>query len=30
MSLIVRARRAPEVGWMKICGACSYAELCWG
>jgi CRISPR-associated exonuclease Cas4 len=30
MALIVRARRAPEVGWMKVCGACSYAELCWG
>jgi CRISPR-associated exonuclease Cas4 len=30
MKLIVRARRAPEVGWMKICRSCSYAELCWG
>ena len=30
MREIVRSRRAPEVGWMKICAACSYAELCWG
>jgi CRISPR-associated exonuclease Cas4 len=29
MNVIVRARRAPEVKWMKICGACSYADLCW-
>jgi CRISPR-associated exonuclease Cas4 len=30
MCEIVRSRRAPEVEWMKVCAACSYAELCWG
>jgi CRISPR-associated exonuclease Cas4 len=30
MALIVSAGRAPQVEWMKICRACSYAELCWG
>ena len=30
MSGIVRSRRAPDVEWMKVCGSCSYAELCWG
>jgi CRISPR-associated exonuclease Cas4 len=30
MREIVRSRRAPEVEWMKVCAACSYAELCWG
>lgn len=30
MKAIVGSRRAPEVEWMKICRACSYAELCWG
>jgi CRISPR-associated exonuclease Cas4 len=30
MDVIVRSARAPEVGWMKVCRACSYAELCWG
>jgi CRISPR-associated exonuclease Cas4 len=30
MRRIVAAPAAPEVGWMKICGSCSYAELCWG
>ena len=30
MREVVGSKRAPEVGWMKICGACSYAELCWG
>lgn len=30
MREIVRSHAAPEVAWMKICGACSYAELCWG
>jgi CRISPR-associated exonuclease Cas4 len=27
---IVAARRAPQVEFMKICRACSYADLCWG
>lgn len=30
MDRIVNSQRAPEVEWMKICRACSYAELCWG
>lgn len=30
MRRIVSLRTAPAVDWMKICGACSYAELCWG
>lgn len=30
MTSIVSARRAPTVEWMKICRACSYADLCWG
>jgi CRISPR-associated exonuclease Cas4 len=30
MKTIVSSHRAPEVKWMKICRACSYAELCWG
>ena len=30
MREIVGARRAPAVEWMKLCRACSYAELCWG
>lgn len=30
MERIVSSRKAPEVDWMKICRACSYAELCWG
>jgi CRISPR-associated exonuclease Cas4 len=30
MRRIVGSPRAPEVGWMKICNSCSYAELCWG
>ena len=30
MEQIVSSRKAPEVDWMKICRACSYAELCWG
>ena len=30
MLSIVSARRAPAVEWMKICRACSYADLCWG
>ena len=30
MRRIVGLRAAPEVGWMKICRSCSYAELCWG
>ena len=30
MRRIVSSRRAPEVGWMKICRSCSYADLCWG
>src|SRR5947209_6815582 len=30
MRRIVRAAKAPEVEWMKICRSCSYAELCWG
>ena len=30
MKEIVAAKRAPEVGWMKVCRSCSYADLCWG
>lgn len=30
MKQITSAPRAPQVKWMKICGSCSYAELCWG
>ena len=30
MSRIVGSKRAPEVEWMKVCRACSYADLCWG
>lgn len=30
MKRIVSLDRAPEVEHMKICGSCSYAELCWG
>ncbi len=30
MKRIVSLKTAPEVEWMKICRACSYAELCWG
>jgi CRISPR-associated exonuclease Cas4 len=30
MTRIVDAKQAPQVEWMKICRACSYAELCWG
>lgn len=30
MTRIVGAKQAPRVEWMKICRACSYAELCWG
>jgi CRISPR-associated exonuclease Cas4 len=30
MQVVVGAGRPPEVGWMKICRSCSYAELCWG
>lgn len=30
MQTIVEARRAPEVGWMRVCASCAYAELCWG
>lgn len=30
MKQIVTSRKAPEVEWMKICGKCAYAELCWG
>jgi CRISPR-associated exonuclease Cas4 len=30
MKRIVSLERAPEVEYMKICGSCSYAELCWG
>ncbi|MFN7947722.1 MAG: CRISPR-associated protein Cas4 [Blastocatellia bacterium] len=30
MRRIVSAGRPPEIQWMKICRACSYAELCWG
>lgn len=30
MKQIVSSRKAPEVEWMKICGNCAYAELCWG
>ncbi len=29
MEAIVAARKAPVVEWMKLCRACSYAELCW-
>jgi CRISPR-associated exonuclease Cas4 len=30
MCEIVQASKAPPVEFMKICRACSYAELCWG
>ncbi|HWQ33380.1 MAG TPA: CRISPR-associated protein Cas4 [Blastocatellia bacterium] len=30
MRRIVSAGRPPGIQWMKICRACSYAELCWG
>lgn len=30
MKRIVDSRQAPQVEWMKICGKCAYAELCWG
>ncbi|MEJ7714023.1 MAG: Dna2/Cas4 domain-containing protein [Pyrinomonadaceae bacterium] len=30
MERIVSSKQAPKVEWMKICRACSYAELCWG
>jgi CRISPR-associated exonuclease Cas4 len=30
MKKIVDSGHAPQVEWMKICGSCSYAELCWG
>ena len=30
MRRIVSAGCPPEIQWMKICRACSYAELCWG
>jgi CRISPR-associated exonuclease Cas4 len=30
MRRIVGLPSAPQVEWMKICRACSYAELCWG
>jgi CRISPR-associated exonuclease Cas4 len=30
MRAIVGSKRAPEVEWMKVCRACSYADLCWG
>lgn len=30
MERIVNSQHAPPVAWMKICRACSYAELCWG
>lgn len=30
MQRIVASAQAPHVEWMKICGSCSYAELCWG
>ena len=30
MREVVGARTAPEVGWMKVCRSCSYADLCWG
>ena len=30
MKRIVDSKQAPQVEWMKICGKCAYAELCWG
>jgi CRISPR/Cas system-associated exonuclease Cas4 (RecB family) len=30
MKEIVGSKRVPEVEWMKVCRACSYADLCWG
>ncbi len=30
MEQIVVSPQAPRVVWMKICGSCAYAELCWG
>jgi CRISPR-associated exonuclease Cas4 len=30
MARITASTDVPEVEWMKICRACSYAELCWG
>ncbi len=30
MNVIVNARKAPAIEFMKICRSCSYAELCWG
>lgn len=30
MGKIVLMDAPPEVGFMKICKSCSYAELCWG
>lgn len=30
MQKIVESEQAPQVEWMKICGSCAYAELCWG
>lgn len=30
MKRIVESKQAPQVEWMKICGSCAYAELCWG
>lgn len=30
MREITESKHAPQVEWMRICGQCSYAELCWG
>jgi CRISPR-associated exonuclease Cas4 len=30
MRLIVESQKAPQVEWMRVCGLCAYAELCWG
>jgi CRISPR-associated exonuclease Cas4 len=30
MREIVEAKLAPQIEWMRICGQCSYVELCWG
>lgn len=30
MENIVSLDKPPEVEYMKICGSCSFAELCWG
>lgn len=30
MERIVELESPPDVPWMKICGSCAYAELCWG